>query len=186
MQPISRSLIAVLLVLSACSSPNPALYTIRPVPGVVQTGPRRVIVLREVGVARYLDRSQIVRSEEDYKLVVSSNDWWGEPLAGMITRVLVDELSQRLPDATVTSETSVVSTSPDATLEVDIHRLDGTGGNAVTLSGEIAVDFAKGTPTAQTVSFTVPQPTPDTRGFAAAASTAVAKVADQLVVMLQR
>jgi len=130
MQPISRSLIAVLLVLSACSSPNPALYTIRPVPGVVQTGPRRVIVLREVGVARYLDRSQIVRSGEDYKLVVSSNDWWGEPLAGMITRVLVDELSQRLPDATVTSETSVVSTSPDATLEVDIHRLDGTGGNA--------------------------------------------------------
>jgi uncharacterized protein len=186
MRAIARGSIAILLALSTCSSPNPALYTIKPVPGAVQAGPRIVIVLREVGVARYLDRSQIVRSGEDYKLVVSSNDWWGEPLAGMITRVLVDELSQRLPNATITSETSVVGTSPDATLEVEIRRLDGTGGNEVTLTGQIAVDFAKGKPVAQTVNFTVPQPTPDTRGFAAATSTAVGNVADALVAMLRR
>jgi uncharacterized protein len=186
MQAISRGLLAMLLALSSCSSPNPALYTIKPVAGVVQPGSHLVIVLREVGLARYLDRSQIVRSGEAYKLVVASNDWWGEPLAGMVTRVLIEDLIQRLPNATVTSEMSVVGTSPDATLEVEIRRLDGPGTNAVMLSGQIAVGFTKGAAAAQTVNFTVPQPTADTSGFAAAASTAVGRVADALVVMLRR
>ena len=43
--------------------------------------------LRDIGLARYLDRREIVRSSADYKLGVSNNDWWGEPLGGMLSRV---------------------------------------------------------------------------------------------------
>src|SRR4051812_423546 len=95
---------AALLALGSCASPNPALYTISAVPGPPLPTTPRTIVLREVGVARYLDRSQIVRSAQDYKLDVSSNEWWGEPFAAMLTRVLVEELSERLPGATVVGE----------------------------------------------------------------------------------
>jgi uncharacterized protein len=184
MHPISRWPCAVLLALAMCSSPNPALYTLRPVPGAVRASTARVITVREVGVARYLDRSQIVRSGEDYRLVVASNDWWGEPLPDMMTRVLVEELSQRLPGATVTSEMSVVGASSDATVEVEIRRLGGTGGNAVVLSGQVAVGFVHGPPVARSVSFSVPQTQPDTRGFAAAASVAVGRLADAIVGIL--
>jgi uncharacterized lipoprotein YmbA len=183
---IRRGALAVLLALATCSSPNPSLYTIKSVPGAVQRSAYRIVVLREVGVARYLDRLQIVRSGADYRLDVSANDWWGEPLAGMLTRLLVEELSQRLPGTAVTSETSLVGVSPDATVEVEIRRLDGTGDNAVILSGRVAVGFAKGKPVGQSVSFTVPQTTLDTRGFAAAASVAVGQVADSIVAMLRR
>ena len=186
MKPIKIWSCAAVLALAACSSPNPSLYTINAVPGAVAGGSHRIIVVREVGVARYLDRSQIVRADADYKLTVSSNDWWGEPLAGMMTRVLVEELSQRLPDDTVTSETSVVGTSPDATVEFELQHLDGAGPSAVTLSGQIGVDFTSGKPVAKSVSFTAPQTTPDARGFAAASSTALGQGADAIVGLLEK
>jgi uncharacterized lipoprotein YmbA len=42
-----------------------------------------------------------VRSSEDFRLDVSGNDWWGEPLDAMMGRVLTQELTQRLPGSTV-------------------------------------------------------------------------------------
>ncbi len=101
MREIQRRVLLVSLapaaLLSACASPNPVLYTLAPIPGIPQPGGPKVIVLREIGLARYLERSQIVRSSENYRLDVSSNDWWGESLAAMIGRILQEELSQRLP-----------------------------------------------------------------------------------------
>ena len=58
------------LALAACSSPPPALYTIAPVQGPAQTGAPPVVVVQTIGLARYLDRSQIVRSSEASRLDV--------------------------------------------------------------------------------------------------------------------
>jgi uncharacterized lipoprotein YmbA len=173
--------VIVLLALAACSSPNPVLYTINTVPGAAVSGTHRVIVVREVGIAHYLDRSQIVRFNANNKLTVASNDWWGEPLAGMITRVLVEELSQRLPDDTVTGDNSAVGASPDLTVEFEVQHLDGDGPAAVTLAGQIGIDPTNGRPSARNVSVTVPQATPDAQGYAAASSAALGQVADLVV-----
>ena len=88
------------VTLGACSSPNPALYTIAPITGAEQSGGPKVVLLQQIGLDRYLERSQIVRSSENYRLDVLSNDWWGEPLSAMLSRVLVTELGQRLPRST--------------------------------------------------------------------------------------
>ena len=85
--------LALLLATAACSSPNPNLYTIAPITAASQTGAPKVIALRQIGLARYLERSQIVRSSENYRLDVMANDWWGEPLGAMLVRVLVEELA---------------------------------------------------------------------------------------------
>jgi len=177
---------AILLTLASCSSPNPALYTINAVPGSPASGAHRVIVVREVGIPRYLDRSQIVRANYNNKLTVASNDWWGEPLAGMMTRVLIEELSQRLPDDTVTGDNSVVSNSPDYTVEFEVQHLDGAGPAAVTLAGQIGIDPANGKPSARNVSVTAPQATPDAQGYAASSSAALGQVADAIVGMVGR
>src|SRR5258707_13511336 len=93
-----------LAALAACSSPSPALYTIAPVSGAVQTGGPKVVALQQISLARYLERSQIVRSSGNYRLDVMSNDWWGEPLGAMLGRGLIEELGQRLPQGGVIGE----------------------------------------------------------------------------------
>ena len=40
----------------------------------------KVVLVQQIAVAHFLERSQIVRSSENYRLDVMSNDWWGEPL----------------------------------------------------------------------------------------------------------
>ena len=77
---------ACLAALAACSSPSPVLYTIAPASGAVQSGGPKVVALQQISLARYLERSQIVRSSENYRLDVMSNDWWGEPLGAMRMR----------------------------------------------------------------------------------------------------
>ena len=64
------AVLVLAVMLAACSSPNPALYTIAPVQGAVQNGTPKVIVLQQIGTARYLERSEIVRSSENYRLDV--------------------------------------------------------------------------------------------------------------------
>src|SRR5205085_11945265 len=114
---------ALVVAVAGCSSPSPVLYTIAPVQGRVQPGGPKVIAIQQISTARYLERSQIVRSSENYRLDVMSNDWWGESLAAMLSRVLTEELGQRLPQSTVIGETGAVSASPHATLELNMQRL---------------------------------------------------------------
>ena len=98
-------LLLSLMGLAGCStSPNPSLYTIAPVRGTEQSSTPKVVVLQQIGIARYLDRTPIVRSSEGYRLDVMANDWWGEPLTAMLARVLVEELGQRMPQSTVLNE----------------------------------------------------------------------------------
>src|SRR5690349_23588692 len=69
--------LAALLALDACSSsPNPNLYTLAPVSGAERGNALKLISLRQVVVARYLERLQIVRSSDGYRLDVMANDWW--------------------------------------------------------------------------------------------------------------
>jgi uncharacterized protein len=175
---------ASLAVLVACSSPNPDLYTIAPIPAATQTGAPKVIELRQIGLARYLERSQIVRSSENYRLDVMSNDWWGEPLGAMLARVLVEELSQRLPQSTVFAETGAVSVPPDATIELNLSRLDENAAGVLVLQAQAAVTVkARAAPT-RSFRFEVTPPAGDVAGEVAAISTAVGQLADGLATML--
>jgi hypothetical protein len=172
-------------VLTACSSPNPVLYTIAPVQGPVQSGGPRVIVLQQISTAHYLERSQIVRSSENYRLDVMSNDWWGEPLSAMLSRVLTEELGQRLPQSTVIGETGAVSASPDATIELNIQRLDEDASGNVVLQAQASVNFkGRPAPVLRSFRFVVTPPTPDIQGEVTAISNAVGQLADGVASML--
>jgi uncharacterized lipoprotein YmbA len=168
---------------AACSSPNPVLYVLAPVPGPIHTGAPRNIALRSISLARYLERSQIVRSSEGYRLDVLSNEWWGEPLDALIDRILVQELTQRLPGSTVFADTSAISTSPDATLEVNIQRFDLDRTGALLLLAQIAV---RGQITgSRGVSVTVPAAGTTTTALVAAMSNAIGQLADAIAALLE-
>jgi uncharacterized lipoprotein YmbA len=171
--------------LAACSSPSPVLYTIAPVQGAVQTGTPKVIVLQQISTARYLERSQIVRSSENYRLDVMSNDWWGEPLSAMLSRVLIEELGQRLPQSTVLGETGAVSASPDATIELNVQRLDEDASGNLMLQSQASVSFkGRPRPVLRNFRLVVTPPEAGVQGEVNAISTAVGQLADGLAAVL--
>src|SRR5450631_4024362 len=134
MLPRRALLSAAASLVASCASPSPVLYTLEAPPGPVRRSGLRVIELRSIGLARYLERSQIVRSSENYRLDVIPNDWWGEPLDAMIGRTLARALTQRLAGGTVYLETGAISATPDATVQVDVQRLDQDAGGSVRLT----------------------------------------------------
>jgi uncharacterized lipoprotein YmbA len=180
------AVLASMVALAACSTtPNPDLYSIAPVDGPVHTGAPKVILLQQIGLARYLERSQIVRSSENYRLDVMQNDWWGEPLGAMLSRVLIEELSQRLPGSAVIGENGGVSSPADATLELNVRRLDEDAAGNLVLSAQAAVIF-KGRPEAppQSFRFVVKPNAQGVPAEVAAISAAAGQLADGLAAMV--
>lgn len=172
-------------LLAGCASPDPNLYTLAPIDGTPFARGPRAVTLRDVSVAKYLDRDHIVRSSEDYRVDVQSNDWWGEPLPGMIGRVLASELAQRLPGTGVFNEAGAISagSSPgrDGRVEVNVLRLDADPSGAVVLEAQVAVSQP---PATRSVRFVVPPSGPDLRAEVAAMSQAVGRLADVVAGML--
>ncbi len=179
------AVLALMMAFAGCSSPVPVLYAIAPVQSPVQSGGPKVILLQQIGLARYLERSQIVRSSENYRLDVMSNDWWGEPLGAMLSRVLVDELSQRLPHSVVLSENGAVSSPADATIELNVRRLDEDAAGSVVLQAQTAISFkGRSTPVLQSFRFVVTPQSPGIQSEVAAISAALGQLADGLALSL--
>jgi uncharacterized lipoprotein YmbA len=176
------ALAALVLLPAACSSPNPVLYTLAPVPGQARAGGPHYVQLREVALPRYLERSQIVRSTEDFRLDVLSNDWWGESLTSMFSRVLMQDLAQRLPNSTVYPESGAISATPDATIAVNVHRFDADRSGALILDADLVVKRQE--PVARHVHFGVPVSGAGTAALVGAMSTALADMADTLAGLL--
>jgi uncharacterized lipoprotein YmbA len=152
------------------------------VPGQVRNGAPHNIAVRSISLARYLERSQIVRSSEGYRLDVLSNEWWGEPLDALIDRVLVQELTQRLPGSMVYADNGAISTPPDATVEVNVQRLDLDHSAAVLLLAQIAVG-GRATQS-RGLSVTVAPVDATTSALVAAMSNAIGQLADAIATLL--
>ncbi|HUN43759.1 MAG TPA: PqiC family protein [Acetobacteraceae bacterium] len=182
---LSRRILIGLLALTpaACLSPNPSLYTLAVVPGADHAGAPRVIELRAIAVAHYLERSQIVRSSENLRLDVIGNDWWGEPLDAMLGRVLSEELTQRLPGSTVYGENGAISANAGATVAINVQRLDADASGAVVLIAQIAVSSAHASVT-RTVRYSVMPIAPGTPGLVDAMSAAIGQLADTIAGMV--
>ena len=165
-----------------CSSPNPSLYTLEVQPGVVRRGGPKVVEIRSIGLARYLERSQIVRSSDNFRLDVLPNDWWGEPLDALIGRTLARSLTQRLPGSTVFLENGAISTPADATVQVNVQRLDRDAAGIVRLTGQYAV--VRRAPDTKTIAIQAPAPGGTPAELVRAMSEAVGQLADQIAASL--
>jgi uncharacterized protein len=178
-----RAAVLALAALPAtCASPNPTLYVLAPLPGRTYAAAPRTVELRAISMARYLERSQIVRSSEGYRMDVLSNEWWGEPLETMMGRVLVQELNQRLSGSTVFGDTGAISAAPDATVEINVQRFDLDRDGAVLLVAQVAVGGRKAA--VRGLSLTVKPADGTTGSLVAAMSAATAQLADAIAGML--
>jgi uncharacterized protein len=182
-----RFALALPLLAAACgASPEPNYYTIVPRNGPTFPRGPKVILLKDIGLASYLDRREIVRSSESYKLDIRANDWWGEPLGGLIGRILVSELTQRLPSSTIYSESGAITADHDCIVGVNIQRLDADSAGSLVLVAQVAAEFNRPRRmAARTFTITRPLATQDTPGLVAAISDAVGELADGIAALLQ-
>lgn len=174
-------------VLASCgSSPEPVLYTLVVPPGPVLPRGPRIVQVRDVGLPGYLDRREIVRSQDDFRLDVRANSWWGEPMGELLGRVLVMALTQRLPESQVYSEKGSITTDPYAIVAINFQRLDADRAGTVILMAQVAIQFNRPTRSAsRNFSITRQVATPDTPGHVAATSDAVGELANGIAAMLQ-
>ena len=85
------SRLALIVALAACSSPNPALYTIAPVTGRrAERGTEGDPAAADRPASATWSARRSSARPKTIRLDVMSNDWWGEPLAAMLGRVLVE------------------------------------------------------------------------------------------------
>jgi uncharacterized lipoprotein YmbA len=180
--------LAGLAAASGCASPNPNLYTLAPVPGAAVPGGPATVVLHQVAIARYLERPEIVRSSENYRLDVLANDAWGEPLAQMIGRVLADDLSQRLPGTTVLNINGAITAREDATVEVNVQRMDRDAAGALAFVAQASVERAQssGSTVTRTLRTSIPIASSATAEEVRAMSIALGQLADTIADMLRR
>ncbi len=173
------------LALSRCTgSPPPALYTLAAVPGEPRRSRRLGIELHRIGVAGYLDRPEIVRSTQAFRLQLAEADHWGEPFAGMLDRVMVENLVRRLPDAAVFAESGAISTRADLVLEIDIQRLDAESDGSMVLLAQVALRPDGKTATATTRRITVPAAGTTTQAHVASMSAALGQLADYIATQI--
>ena len=173
--------------LAACgASPEPGLYTLATRPGATLPRGPASVQIRDIGLPGYLDRKEIVRSTEDLKLDVRANSWWGEPLGGLVSRILVLDLSQRLPNSKVFGEAGSITLDPNASVGVDLQRFDADKAGTVILLAQVAIQFNRPTRSAaRNFSMRKAVTTPDTAGHVAAMSDALGELADGIASMLQ-
>jgi uncharacterized protein len=173
---------------SCSSSPPPQLYTLGPVPGAAARGGPRVVVMHQVAVPRFLERPEIVRSSEGYRLDVLANEQWGEPLAQMIGRVLSDDLTQRLPGTTVFSANGAIVPREDATVAVNIQRMDrdATGTLVFAAQAAIAFDDPRQPRSARSVRTSIPISSAATIDEVQAMSVGLGQLADTIAEMLRQ
>lgn len=185
---MKRAILSFLAVtlLSACASPDPTYYNLRPVPGPQAQTAAHIIEVRKPGLAGYLDRADLVLGTADYHLAVAKNANWGEPLGDMIGRILTEDLQQRLPNAGVHGDSGAISADPDLRVEVNINRFDASGGGTVVLRADVAVEagISHHALTAHTIALEAPA-SPGPAGLAAAMSTLLGALADHISADIQ-
>jgi hypothetical protein len=177
---------AIPLGLAACASPNPSYFTLSAIPGPVRPGAPARIALRRIDVAAYLDRNSIVRARIGTQVDIADNELWAEPLGSMLNRVLAEALTQRLPGSTVYTTTGAITAPPQATVEVNVQRLDADASGLVHLLAQVAIERGDGhVPVAtRTFDFTARPTGPHTDQLVAAMNMAVAQLANTIAALL--
>ena len=144
------TLVGACLLLGACaSSPDVRFFTLRPVdapPPTEASASDASIVVAPIEVPKALDRPQLVSLVGEQELFIDDFARWGEPLPGMLTRLLADDLARLLGTSRV-----VVVDSPSPRIEssytrvaIVVTRLDAVPGSHLLFEARGAVTHAEG------------------------------------------
>lgn len=127
-------------LLTACAhSPDQTFFALSAQSGAVVPSRPLKVELRRAGLPGYLDRPHIVRRATAERLELGGDERWGAPLDEMVGVTLAENLSQRLPQCVVFSDTGAISANADVRVEVQLFRFERSAEGEVLLVAEVAV-----------------------------------------------
>ena len=92
------------------------------------------VLVNPIKFPEYLDRPQMVIRDSSYKLKLSENHRWAEPLNNEFTRVLIKNLSIRIAPNHVLEYSELNGSQPDIHLSIKVLRLDVNADDQAILS----------------------------------------------------
>lgn len=125
--------------LAGCSSPPAQYYRLAAVPGTAGSGGPNAVGVRGINIPGYLDQNNIVKPSGAYQFDSFANELWAEPLGDMLQGVLVQDLAQRLPDATVVASGGAITVPADVLVEINVLSFEPDASGQVTLNAQIAL-----------------------------------------------
>ena len=178
--------LGLLAGLEGCTtSPNSRFFTLAAQPAAAPPGRSPpTVAVKPVELAKYLDRPQIVRHSDAYELQISDLERWGEEMHDMVTRVLIENLSLRLPASQVVGTSGSLTVRADVTVEVDISRFDTDQSGKVFLDARSAVQREVRRPSMWSDRITVQPTSPSVTDLVAAMSDALGQLSDRIARVL--
>lgn len=163
------------VIFSACttpSAPTTMRYTLSPL-AAENTAAAPAVPFARIAVPAYIDTEQIVTRKSENIVILNETRIWAEPLARTIQRTLPVLVSGKLQGKKLRDFEKI---------SVFIDRLDGTLGEAITVSAQIIVSRLTETATeSESIRFAQRIPVPEAddayAAYAQAISTAVAELA---------
>jgi uncharacterized lipoprotein YmbA len=174
--------LALLPALGACSTTaSPRLFTLAPRPGTPDNRFSGTIEVKRAELAKYLDRPEIVRYRDAYELSMSEYVRWGEGLGDMVTRVLVEDLAQRLPRGQAYAASGPLTLpAPTVTIEINIDRFEPDPSGAVVLAAQWVAHRERSGDRIRSEQIRVAVGSSDTTAQIAAMSDALGQLADRI------
>jgi uncharacterized lipoprotein YmbA len=178
--------LGLLAALEGCTtSPNSRFFTLVPQPAAASAGRSpATVAVKPVELAKYLDRPQIVRRSDAYELQIADIERWGEEMRDMVTRVLIENLTLRLPASQVVGASGSLTIRADVTVEVDISRFDADQNGQVFLDARSAVQRDGRRPSLWSDRITVQPASPSITDLVAAMSDALGQLSDHIAKVL--
>jgi uncharacterized lipoprotein YmbA len=130
--------VVLLAGLAGCAAPATD-YRLQAAPGPVAGAAAAAVSVRGVNVPGFLDQDGVPKLSGAYQYASWPNDVWAEPLADMLTAVMVQDLGQRLPQASVVASGGAIGAPAQAVVELNVLRFDPDPDGRIDLDVQISV-----------------------------------------------
>jgi len=147
-------LVCVVFVLVACSSNNQAtFYLLKAMPSnssqqIELNNPPLstfTVLVKPAKFPEYLDQPQMVLRENDFKLQITEQHRWAEPIKNDFTRVFVENLDSRITPSNARIYSKLEGTKPDYQVSIEVFQMEVTMDDQAILKVEWLLSAGKKT-----------------------------------------
>lgn len=124
-------------LLAACGSPDSRFYHLpEPVPQAAPTTDGPIVFIDPATIAEYADRPEFVTRVDGLRLTFEEFDVWGQPVATLITRYMVDAVGNSFGRANVMETPAGAPFEPDFRVAIDFRRLEANDQNEAVIDAQ--------------------------------------------------
>lgn len=180
------------LWLSGCATGGtpPTHYTLPDVPladDAIDASTERLLVIRPIRLARYLDVEGIVFQLDDITVQQAKGHQWAEPLGRQLERGLRDRLATRLPDTRIMLDGDTARGDAPLSLRLEMDRFQGRHDGMAVAEGRWQLRDASGELLALTpFSLTTPLEADGYPALVQALGQDLDRLADRLATAIER